>query len=78
MKTFKNLALIVIVAVITFSFTKVNGQQKEIKSENSKFGDFIEYVHDRPFNDKRYYISNKKLKEVPFNSPRLTFFVPSA
>ena len=36
MKTFKNLALIAIVAILTFSFTKVNGQQKEIKIENSK------------------------------------------
>lgn len=36
MKTFKKLALIAIVAIITFSFTKVNAQQKEIKIENSK------------------------------------------
>ena len=36
MKTFKNLALIAIVAILTFSFTKVNGQQKEIKIANSK------------------------------------------
>lgn len=36
MKTFKRLALIAIVAIITFSFTKVNAQQKEIKIENSK------------------------------------------
>lgn len=25
---------------------------------------WIEYVEDRPFNDKRYYISNKKLKDL--------------
>lgn len=36
MKTIKNLALIAIVAVITFSFTKVNAQQKEIKIATSK------------------------------------------
>ena len=24
--------------------------------------DWIEFVEDRPFNDQRYYISNKKLK----------------
>ena len=36
MKTFKKSALIAIVAIITFSFTKVNAQQKEIKIENSK------------------------------------------
>jgi UDP-glucose 4,6-dehydratase len=26
--------------------------------------DSIEYVEDRPFNDKRYYISNEKLKQM--------------
>ena len=26
--------------------------------------DWIEYIEDRPFNDQRYYISNKKLKEL--------------
>ena len=25
---------------------------------------FIEYIEDRPFNDARYYISNKKLKDL--------------
>ena len=25
---------------------------------------YIEYIDDRPFNDKRYYISNKKLKDL--------------
>jgi UDP-glucose 4,6-dehydratase len=24
----------------------------------------IEYIEDRPFNDKRYYISNEKLKNL--------------
>ena len=36
MKTFKNLWLIAIVAIFTFSFTTVNAQQKEIKIANSK------------------------------------------
>jgi polyisoprenoid-binding protein YceI len=36
MKTFKKLALIALVAVFIFSFTKVNAQQKEIKIANSK------------------------------------------
>ena len=26
--------------------------------------DWVTYVKDRPFNDKRYYISNNKLKEL--------------
>ena len=25
---------------------------------------YIEYIEDRPFNDKRYYISNDKLKKL--------------
>jgi dTDP-glucose 4,6-dehydratase len=29
-----------------------------------KYDDFIEYIEDRPFNDMRYYISNKKLKDL--------------
>ena len=28
---------------------------------------WITYIKDRPFNDKRYYISNKKLKELGWN-----------
>jgi dTDP-glucose 4,6-dehydratase len=29
-----------------------------------KYDDWIEYVEDRPFNDKRYYISNQKIKDM--------------
>ena len=29
--------------------------------------DYIEYIEDRPFNDKRYYISNNKLKKLGWN-----------
>jgi dTDP-D-glucose 4,6-dehydratase len=31
---------------------------------NDLVEDWIEYVKDRPFNDKRYYISNEKLKNL--------------
>ena len=34
-----------------------------IKNTN-KYDEWIEYIEDRPFNDKRYYISNQKLKEL--------------
>ena len=40
---------------------------KKIKGFNNKFEDYIEYIDDRPFNDKRYYISNNKLKELGWN-----------
>jgi dTDP-glucose 4,6-dehydratase len=36
---------------------------KKIKNTDD-FENYIEYVDDRPFNDKRYYISNKKLKDL--------------
>ncbi len=32
------------------------------RSDN--YNDWIEYVEDRPFNDKRYYISNEKVKKL--------------
>ena len=37
---------------------------KNIKGDNVNVNDWIKYVKDRPFNDKRYYISNKKLKNL--------------
>jgi dTDP-glucose 4,6-dehydratase len=36
---------------------------KMIKNTEN-YDDWIEYVADRPFNDKRYYISNQKLKDL--------------
>lgn len=31
------------------------------------YDNYIEYIEDRPFQDKRYYISNKKLKDLGWN-----------
>lgn len=36
---------------------------KEIK-QTKNYDEWISYVEDRPFNDKRYYISNDKLKKL--------------
>lgn len=36
---------------------------KQIKNTED-YEQWIEYVKDRPFNDKRYYISNRKLKDL--------------
>jgi dTDP-glucose 4,6-dehydratase len=36
---------------------------KKIKNTDN-YDDWIEYIPDRPFNDKRYYISNQKLKNL--------------
>ena len=34
---------------------------------------WITYIDDRPFNDKRYYISNQKLKDLGW-SIKINFF----
>jgi dTDP-glucose 4,6-dehydratase/UDP-glucose 4,6-dehydratase len=39
---------------------------KKIKNSEN-YGEYIEYIEDRPFNDKRYYISNSKLKALGWN-----------
>ena len=39
---------------------------KKIKNTDS-YDKWITYIEDRPFNDKRYYISNKKLKNLGWN-----------
>jgi dTDP-glucose 4,6-dehydratase/UDP-glucose 4,6-dehydratase len=31
------------------------------------YSKWISYIEDRPFNDKRYYISNKKLRDLGWN-----------
>jgi dTDP-glucose 4,6-dehydratase/UDP-glucose 4,6-dehydratase len=36
---------------------------KMVKNSES-YDDYITYIEDRPFNDKRYYISNDKLKKL--------------
>ena len=40
--------------------------------DSSSDVEWIEYVDDRPFNDKRYYISNDKLKQLGWN-PQVDF-----
>lgn len=35
-----------------------------IIKNTDKFNDWISYIEDRPFNDKRYYISNSKMKQL--------------
>ena len=39
---------------------------KEIK-KTEDYNEWMEYIPDRPFNDKRYYISNNKLKQLGWN-----------
>jgi dTDP-glucose 4,6-dehydratase len=37
---------------------------KIIKPEQNELEEWIKYIEDRPFNDKRYYISNQKVKDL--------------
>ena len=37
---------------------------KLVRGDRAKPEDWIEYIADRPFNDQRYYISNRKLKAL--------------
>ena len=37
---------------------------KKIVNVDDDFKNHIEYIEDRPFNDKRYYICNEKLKKL--------------
>tara|TARA_Y100000748_G_scaffold299827_1_gene297313 strand:- start:601 stop:1557 length:957 start_codon:yes stop_codon:yes gene_type:complete len=44
----------------------------KLVKKTDDFKKWITYVDDRPFNDKRYYISNQKLKDLNW-SPKITF-----
>jgi dTDP-glucose 4,6-dehydratase len=39
----------------------------ELIKPGEKIDDWIEYIEDRPFNDRRYYISNEKVKNLGWN-----------
>ena len=41
------------------------GSMDKIKpTDNKEYDKWITYIQDRPFNDKRYYISNQKVKDL--------------
>ena len=39
----------------------------KLVKNTDKYEEWIQYIKDRPFNDKRYFISNKKLKDLGWN-----------
>ena len=47
-----------------FSVSDVSKILIRLVKNTENFNDWIEYIEDRPFNDKRYYISNQKLKDL--------------
>jgi dTDP-glucose 4,6-dehydratase len=42
------------------------------ESENPEYVDYCEFVEDRPFNDKRYFISSEKLRKLGWE-PKVSF-----
>lgn len=42
----------------------------ESNTESTDYEKWIEYIEDRPFNDKRYYICGKKLKELGWSQKK--------
>lgn len=47
--------------VLEVGYSLIN---KIIKPEALEYDNWIKYIEDRPFNDKRYYISNQKVKDL--------------
>jgi dTDP-glucose 4,6-dehydratase len=45
---------------------------KSIKKDDVSYQNWITYIEDRPFNDKRYFISNSKLKSLGWK-PKVNF-----
>ena len=39
-------------------------QRIKMIRNTENYDDWFEYIKDRPFNDKRYYISNQKIKNL--------------
>ena len=47
-----------------YSVIEVGKMLIEFVSKSTDYDKYISYIEDRPFNDKRYYISNNRLKEL--------------
>jgi dTDP-glucose 4,6-dehydratase len=50
-----------------YSVTEVAKILIRLIKNTDSYDEWIEYIEDRPYNDKRYYISNKKLKDLGWN-----------
>jgi UDP-glucose 4,6-dehydratase len=51
---------------------KIIYKVKSIKKDEQAYQTWISYINDRPFNDKRYFISNNKLKKLGWK-PKICF-----
>ncbi len=45
-----------------FSISDIGKILIRMIKNTDEYDEWIEYIEDRPFNDKRYYFSNEKLK----------------
>jgi dTDP-D-glucose 4,6-dehydratase len=50
-----------------YSVLEVAKKLIKLIKDTENYEEWIEYIEDRPFNDQRYYISNKKLKQLGWN-----------
>lgn len=50
-----------------YSVLEVAKKLIKLIKHTDNHNDWIKYIDDRPFNDQRYYISNKKVKELGWN-----------
>ena len=50
-----------------YSVMEVAKMLIRMTKNTTEYNKWISYIEDRPFNDKRYYISNKKLKDLGWN-----------
>ena len=50
-----------------YSVLEVAKKLIKLIKNTDNHNDWIKYIDDRPFNDQRYYISNKKVKELGWN-----------
>jgi dTDP-glucose 4,6-dehydratase len=57
-------SILEVAKILIRQIINVNGVDENTSID---FNDHIEYIEDRPFNDKRYYISNDKLKKLGWN-----------
>ena len=52
---------------VAYKLIKIIIGKNNIEFDNKDLNKWIKYIEDRPFNDKRYYISNEKLKKLGWN-----------
>ena len=50
-----------------YSVLEVAKKLIKLIKDTEDYDEWIEYIEDRPFNDQRYYISNKKVKQLGWN-----------